>query len=221
MSGHVETTFLGRLPYRHALALQRERWQQIVDGKAPEVVYTLEHEPVVTLGRRGSLDHLRVGRDELALKGVDLVETDRGGELTYHGPGQLVVYPLLNVGERRIAVGDLVRALAGAGADALRTWGIEASYDPAHPGLWTDGEKVGAVGMRVSRGVSMHGMAINVTTDLEAFGLIVPCGMPAARTVSVSSLVAEEPDVRAFGDAVVEHLARRLGLDILRMASAP
>lgn len=212
----VEHVHWGRIAYREALERQNQRWQAVVDGEAPEAIFTLEHEPVITLGRRGSAEHLRLPEAALRERGVDVVRTDRGGELTYHGPGQLVVYPILAIGQRGIHVGDLVRGLAGAVTDYLAELGIDAEYDKDAPGLWVDGAKIAAVGMRVSRGVSKHGTALNLTTDLDAFSLIVPCGMPDARTTSVSGQAATADRVPDAGARIVAHLARRFGLELDR-----
>ena len=208
----VQHRHWGRVAYRDALARQQERWRAVIDGVQPEVVFTLEHDPVVTLGRRGRETDLRVPREVLEARGVDLVETDRGGELTYHGPGQLVVYPILAVGRRRIHASDLVRGLAAAVNEQLAALGIEARYDADAPGLWTDAGKIAAVGMRISRGVSMHGTAVNLSTALDAFVLIVPCDLPEARTTSVAALLGSAPPLDAFGRAVVESLATRFDL---------
>lgn len=208
----VQHRHWGRVAYRDALARQQERWRAVIDGVQPEAVFTLEHDPVVTLGRRGRETDLRVPREVLEARGVDLIETDRGGELTYHGPGQLVVYPILAVGRRRIHASDLVRGLAAAVNEQLAALGIESRYDADAPGLWTDSGKIAAVGMRISRGVSMHGTAVNLSIALDAFDLIVPCGLPEARTTSVEALLGSAPPLEAFGRAVVESLATRFDL---------
>jgi lipoate-protein ligase B len=205
---HVEW---GRVAYRDAFERQKAHWAAVKDGTAEDTIFTLEHEPVITLGRRATLEQLHSSRESLAARGVDVVETDRGGELTYHGPGQLVVYPILHIKERGIHVGDLVRGLAGAVSAVIeREFGVVSQYDGDRPGLWVDGAKIAAVGMRISRGVSMHGTALNVTTNLDAFSLFVPCGLPEASTTSLSALGHEPPPVATLGRMVAEEFATKL-----------
>ncbi len=205
---HVEW---GRIGYREAFERQKLHWAAVKDGTAEDTIFTLEHDPVITMGRRASAEHLHFAPELLAERGVDVVETDRGGELTYHGPGQLVVYPILHIKERKIHVGDLVRGLAGAVSSVIeREFGVVSEYDGERPGLWVDGAKIAAVGMRISRGVSMHGTALNVTTDLDAFSLFVPCGLPQASTTSLSALGHTPPPVATVGRMVAEAFASDL-----------
>lgn len=210
----VEHVHWGRVGYREALQRQRDRWDAVREGTAPEAIFTLEHDPVFTLGRRGTEGDLRVPRDLLEAQGFDVVDADRGGEVTYHGPGQIVVYLILALRPRGLHAGDLVRGVAGGAQDLLAQHGVQAAYDNDAPGLWTDGAKIAAVGMRISRGVSMHGMAVNLTTDLSAFERIVPCGMPTARATSLAALQGEAPSVEAFASPLVDAIARRLSLDV-------
>ena len=205
----------GRIGYREAFQRQKAHWEAVRDGTAVDTIFTLEHDPVITLGRRGKNDDLLIPREALAARGVDVVETDRGGELTYHGPGQLVVYPILHIKERSIHVGDLVRGLAAAVASVIEEdYGVETVYDADRPGLWVDGAKIAAVGMRISKGVSMHGTALNVSTDLDAFSLFVPCGLPDAGTTSLTTLGHEPASVQDLGLRVATTFARDLlGLD--------
>ena len=205
---HVEW---GRVGYEAAFQRQKEHWEAVRDGREDDTIFTLEHDPVITLGRRGSNDDLLIPRDALAARGVEVFQSDRGGELTYHGPGQLVVYPIIHIKERGIHVGDLVRGLAAAVATVIREdYGVESEYDGDRPGLWADGAKIAAVGMRISRGVSMHGTALNVTTNLDAFSLFVPCGLPDASTTSLSALGHCPASIPSIGRRVAETFARDL-----------
>lgn len=212
MSTPLHCLELGRRAYRPTWELQNE----LADGLrrerpgAAETLVLVEHDPVITIGRRGRRADVLASAEALATRGVELVEVDRGGEVTYHGPGQLVAYPIVRVDPRRFGVGDLVRGLAAAIARTLAELGIEATYDKENPGLWVEGAKICAVGMRVSRGVSTHGAALNVTTDLSAFDLIVPCGQPRAKATSVARLIdGPIPTLRALGRRVAEHFAGR------------
>lgn len=201
---------LGRIAYREALALQQALHEGVVLGTRAEHVLTLEHEPVVTLGRRGSFDDLLVDRTLLDDRGIDVVVTDRGGEVTWHGPGQLVVYAIVCARERSLFPSDLVRRLATAVREELAALGIEADWDDAHPGLWVDGAKIAAVGMRVTRGVSLHGVAVNLSTSLDAYSLFVPCGMPGARATSVAALGVTPPALAELGARVSQRFVASL-----------
>lgn len=192
---------------------QDTRWQAVVDGSESGVIYTLEHDPVITLGRRASDADVRAGEALLATRGVEVVRADRGGEATYHGPGQLVVYAVVDLGVLGIGVSDLVRGLAACTAEYLADLGITAVYDPKHPGLWSGGAKIAAVGMRISRNVSRHGLALNLQTALDAFDLIVPCGMPDARTTSVAAELASgaTPSLEQAAADIAARCIRRFG----------
>lgn len=184
------------VPYGQALALQHELRERLVDGKArgrrAGFLVCLEHEPVVTLGKRGLPDHL-LEADDLRDRGIDVFEADRGGEATYHGPGQLVIYPIVQLDRLDLGVVDLVRGLADCIGEAFAAFDVEASYDTDHPGVWTDGDtpsrKLASVGMRVRRGTSTHGAAVNLVNDMEPFRLIVPCGMPEAPMARLADYV--------------------------------
>ncbi len=208
---------LGRISFSEALHVQRFNWHR-VKQTPDDLILTLEHEPVVTLGRRADTADLLLSRTELERRGIEVVRADRGGEVTYHGPGQLVIYVNALLQRFRVGPADIVRILAGAIADVLAELGIHAVYDPEHPGLWTRSRKIAAVGMRISRGASLHGAALNLTTDLDAFSLFVPCGMPGAMATSV----AEEwrhcghdeqkmPAMSAVAELIAQRVAARLG----------
>lgn len=221
MSAPLHCLELGRRAYRPTWRLQNELADRLRQEQAGaiETLVLVEHDPVITIGRRGRQGDVLVSSATLASRGIELVEVDRGGEVTYHGPGQLVVYPIVRVDPRRFGVGDLVRGLAAAIARVLAEMGIDATYDTESPGLWVKGAKICAVGMRVSRGVSTHGAAVNVTTDLTAFELIVPCGQPRARATSVAQLTdGPVPTLRAVGRRVAEHFAERFDY---RLESSP
>jgi len=217
----IQWTHWGRIAYREALDAQRARWALVRDDEAPEAVFTLEHDHVITLGRRASAEDLRIPREALAARGVEVVDVDRGGEATYHGPGQLVIYAIINCTQRRLGPSDLVRDLAGAISDTVRDLGVFAHYDIQRPGLWVDGAKLAAVGMRITGGVSLHGAALNVTTALDAFSWIVPCGLPDARTTSLVHHVLSAPPLETLGATVAQNFIERLETRVKRPTSAP
>ncbi len=206
------------VPYGQALALQlalRERLQAGEDHAGWLVC--LQHPPVVTLGKRGQESDI-VSPQLLAQRGVELFRVDRGGEATYHGPGQLVFYPIVRLEALGLGVVDVVRALAEALSMTLREHGVETRYDPDHPGVWTTEEpprKMGSVGMRVSRGVSTHGAALNVQNDMIPFSWIVACGMPNAPLTRLRDYLEADPDLAAITDRVLHHFAQRVGASLV------
>jgi lipoyl(octanoyl) transferase len=183
---------LGRMPYAEALALQRDLQRRVVEARGvspdePRTMYLLlvEHDPpVITISRRRDARSHMVATDrQLAEAGVEVAETDRGGDITYHGPGQLVVYPILDLNTLGLRVQGYMRLLEAVVIESLAQWGIKGNRDEAATGVWVNGSKICAMGVRLSRWVSMHGLALNVTTNLDHFDLIVPCGL-TGRTVT-------------------------------------
>jgi lipoate-protein ligase B len=190
----IEVRDLGRMPYAEALALQRRLQQEVIatrgGGADPAQVGRLlfvEHDPpVVTVSRRASARrHVIATAEELARAGVELAETDRGGDVTYHGPGQLVVYPILDLNALGLGLHGYMRALEDVVIAVLAAFGVAGARDPGATGVWVDGAKICAMGVRVSRWVSMHGLALNVRTNLAHFDLIVPCGLAGRRVTSL------------------------------------
>jgi lipoyl(octanoyl) transferase len=211
--GQLIHRHLGRISWPDAFQIQMTNWQALVEGGDQHVLLTLEHEPVVTLGRRAVREHL-LQEQELERRGVLIIEADRGGEVTFHGPGQLVLY--LNVGTTltQLGPGDLVRALANAIVDDVEQLGIASSYDTAHPGVWVEQRKLAAVGMRITRGASLHGAAINVSNDTSMFDLFVPCGMPGTHAVSLHELGLTHESVESVARRLVPAVAERLRLEL-------
>lgn len=183
---------LGLMPYRDAWELQQQIHASIVDG-AEEQVLLVEHPPVVTLGRRPEIfRNLIATHEQLTERGVELVETDRGGDVTFHGPGQLVAYPIVRLIDHGLSVGGYVHRLEDAIATALAPLGLTAGRDVCAVGVWVDRgptqqpAKIAAIGVRVRKGTTMHGLALNVSTDLSYFDLIVPCGLKGRPVTSLS-----------------------------------
>jgi len=171
--------------YQKALDLQLAVVEAKTSGRLEaDVILCLEHPRVFTLGRRGGRENLCVSDDFLTAKKVSVMPTDRGGNITYHGPGQLVVYPIIDIKRRRIKVVDFVSGLELAMIRTAAHWDIRAGTDPANRGVWLDGDKLGSIGITVRRGVSFHGLALNVNTDMEPFEWIHPCGLDRVRMTS-------------------------------------
>jgi lipoyl(octanoyl) transferase len=203
---------LGLMAYRDAWRRQEEAHAGVLDG-AEERLFLVEHPPVITFGRRpGVSKNVIASERHLARLGVEVVESDRGGDVTFHGPGQLVAYPILRLIDHRLSVGAYVHRLEDAVIDALRAWGLSGTKDRAAVGIWVEHggvlKKICALGVRIRRGVSMHGIALNVTTDLNYFNLIVPCGLVGRPVTSLTEIRrAASPPLeevkRVLADAII------------------
>jgi len=187
-----KTWDLGVVEYREAWELQRRLHHQRVEGKIPDLLLLLEHPPTITIGRSGSLDNVLISSKQMVQAGIPLFFIDRGGDVTYHGLGQLVGYPILDLREQG---GDLhlyVRNLEEVMIRTLRDFSIGADSDAGHPGVWVMGEEIGAIGLSVKKWVSMHGFALNVNTDLDHFAFIRPCGLSNKRATSMSKVIGRK-----------------------------
>ena len=200
---------LGLVCYRDAWALQERVHADIVAG-GEEQLLIVEHPPVITMGRRpGLAKNILAASEALERAGVEVVESDRGGDVTFHGPGQLVAYPIVRLADHRLSVGGYVRRLQEIVIATLNDLGVPSQTDPDAIGVWTCGSdaaacevaKICAIGVRIRRGVSMHGLALNVTTDLRYFDLIVPCGLSGRAVTSLAKILGERapamPQVKA------------------------
>ena len=208
---------LGLVPYRDAWDIQLRLGTEVADGRRPDTLLLVEHPHVYTLGRRGQERDILVGAAELARLGVEVHHTDRGGEVTYHGPGQLVGYPVMNL--RRWGGGPLkyVRALERTLIETLEEFGVGAESEGRPTGVWVEDRKIAAIGVKVSRRVTTHGFALNVCPDLSYFDHIVPCGMPDSRVTSLSAEIGREVAVSEVAPVLVERFGVVLGL---RMANS-
>ncbi|MBT6164594.1 MAG: lipoyl(octanoyl) transferase LipB [Phycisphaerae bacterium] len=189
---------IGKMEYSTALALQRECQAGVISRRGepnpdPFHLILVEHEPpVITVSRRkGAGDHLLATKSQLIDAGVDVCPTDRGGDITYHGPGQLVGYPIVDLNELSLRLHSYMRFLEQVIIDSLAVFGIEGQRDQCATGVWVDEEKICAMGVRVSRWVTMHGFALNVTPDLSHFDLIVPCGLSGRRITSIKKILGQ------------------------------
>lgn len=212
---------LGRVGYEAALGVQL-RIVERMKATEPEdaVLLLLEHEPVITLGRSAKREHLLASAEELARRGIELHESSRGGDITYHGPGQLVGYPIVRLAA---AHRDVHRFLRGIEATLIRTlagFGIEGGRKEGLTGVWVGEEKVAAVGIAFTRWISYHGFALNVSTNLDAFGLIVPCGITDRAVTSMARLLGEAPEWSEVEGAVVEAFVGEFGLGEARSCVA-
>ena len=189
-----EVRDLGRLGYAQAFALQRELVEQRKQGRISDQLVFVEHPHVVTLGRNGNLENLLASEEVLRRAGIEFHPTDRGGDITYHGPGQIVGYPIFDLREWKRDVVAYVRAIEQVIVEVLGEFGIEAGRLKGCTGVWVQGEKVAAIGVHISRWVTSHGFALNHTTDLSYFQYIVPCGLtkPVTSMRELGSVASRE-----------------------------
>lgn len=215
VAGVLRARWLGRIAYADAHALQRRLVAERASGAIDDQLLLLEHPAVLTLGRNSDPAHIRASTSTLAARGIEVVRVERGGEVTYHGPGQLVAYPIVRLHDRGLLLRPFVRALEAALVATCAAHGVAAGRRDGHPGCWCDPDgptprKIGALGLRVERGVSYHGIALNVDVDLDDFDLIDPCGMPGVESTSIArelGVADTEPST-----AAVERAARTFAL---------
>ena len=210
----LEVRWLGRVGYRDAWQLQHDLVVSRRAGDVPDQLLLLEHPPVLTLGRQSDPSHIRATRAELKERDIEVITVERGGEVTYHGPGQLVAYPIIKLAERGLLLRPFVRSLEQSMIDTCAGYGVDAGRREGYPGVWCDPEsaaprKIGALGLRIEGGVSYHGIALNVTTDLADFGLIDPCGLPEVAVTSIANEAGWPPDQSAPSTPSVANAADR------------
>ena len=254
MSKEILVVRCGLVPYEEALVAQRWLEGARQEGEVPDVLLLLEHPPVYTRGRRATAEELPMRREWYEMQGIEVRDTDRGGRVTYHGPGQLVAYPIVSLRPYADDVHEYVRRLERVATGALAEHGVAARTIEGLTGVWTEGEpppggrraenprisseigpsadaarKIGSIGLHVSRGVTTHGLAVNVSNDLQPFEWVVPCGIDDCRVTSLSRELGAEQDLDAFAGTVaaryaavlerepVETEPAALGLDLARL----
>jgi lipoate-protein ligase B len=206
------TVKLGVVEYREAHALQERLRAARQAGAIPDTLLLLEHAPVYTRGRRSEPGELGMGEDWYRAQGIDIVDVDRGGKVTYHGPGQLVGYPIVAIGDVMEHVAVLERAIVAALDDEGIVARGRSAEGIAWTGVWTEDRKIASIGLHVSQGVTKHGFAVNVDNDLEPFGWIVPCGLPEVRMTSVAAEAADAgPHLPCFRKRVAWRFAQAHG----------
>jgi lipoyl(octanoyl) transferase len=209
---HVRTCWLGRVPYREVWDLQAEVVTAVREGRAPDTLLLLEHPHVFTMGRAASADHLLWDEAEQARRRLEVVWSDRGGEATYHGPGQLVGYPILDLKHFDLTIPQYLERLETSLIDYLSELGIDAlPGEPGLTGVWSRGEKVAAIGIKLNRSVVSHGFALNLTTDLGYFDGIVPCGHAEKRPTSVEALTGRRIATDVAANVYARHFAEVFG----------
>ncbi|MFY9556751.1 MAG: lipoyl(octanoyl) transferase LipB [Blastocatellia bacterium] len=191
-----EARWLGRIPYDQGLLLQEHAVEQLRSGEAPEQLLLLEHPHVFTLGRGADSSNILADQRQLETNAVEVHETGRGGDVTYHGPGQLVGYPIINLKPDRCDVHRYVRDIEEVLIRTLAEFGVTGTRIEGLTGVWVGNEKIGAIGVRIARWITSHGFALNVNTDLNYFKMIVPCGIIDKGVTSLSRLVGRSVETR-------------------------
>jgi len=205
---------LGLLEYEESLRIQSEIVGRRKINATPDYLLFVEYPHIITLGRGGNRKHLLAGPDELENLGVRFYLTGRGGDITYHGPGQLVVYPIINLKTWYKDITLYLRTLELCIIKTLSDFGIESGRLPGVTGVWVDGRKIAAIGVRTSQWVTSHGLALNVNTDLHYFDLIVPCGLSSKAVTTMAELLGEPPDLVEVRSCFSAHFSREFGRSI-------
>ena len=208
---------LGLVDYAAALDWQREKVAQRKAGAIPDTLLLLEHPHVYTLGRNALEANILASPEFLAARGAQVFHTDRGGDVTYHGPGQLVGYPILDLTQHRRDIAWYMRSLEEVFIRAARDYGIEAGRSPGAAGVWVGNDKLVAMGVHLSRWVTSHGFAFNLNTDLRYFEWIVPCGLPGKGVTSLAKLLGREVKREEVATPVVEHFGAVFGVEVVEI----
>ena len=202
--------WLGDLDYQKAYDLQLSLVEKVLSGQEPNTLLMLEHPHVYTKGRLSKDSDVLLTEEELAAKGIPVYETDRGGQVTYHGPGQLVVYPIVNLKDWGGPV-KYVRALEQVVIATLTEMGITANRESGNTGVWTSQGKLSAIGVKISRGIAFHGFALNVNTDLAYYQNIIPCGIADRPVTSMASILGQPVDIELVRYGMVYQFGREFG----------
>ena len=210
---HCYLLELGRLDYQEAWSLQQKLVSARIDKKIDrDMILFLEHPSVFTLGRRGGMDNLLVSEAFLKDSGIPVVQVERGGVITYHGPGQIVVYPIINLHARRLGVKEFVSAMEEAMLQTAGNWNIPAGRNPINSGIWVGRHKMGSIGIALRKGVSYHGLALNVNLDLTPFSWIQPCGLQGVSMTSMKKELNRELPLKEIRDSLKNQLETALGI---------
>ena len=203
MARDLVVEWLGRRPYGEVLELQRAMAVERIAGHRADTLLLVEHDPVVTLGRSTKREHLLLGEAALASRGIELFDVERGGDVTFHGPGQLVGYPIFDLQQHRQDLHWYLRQVEQALIDALATYGIVGGRVPKYTGVWVEDRKIASIGVHARSWVTWHGFALNVATDLSYFDVMVPCGIPEVRMTSIARELGRAVSLEEVADRVV------------------
>lgn len=207
---------LGQIEYSEAYAIQKRLWSQKVEGQDADILIMLEHPPTYTIGKSGKLENLLIAKDELDKEGISLFFTDRGGDITYHGPGQLVVYPIIDLKNRGKDIHRYIHDLEEVVIRTLADLSIEARRDEKNIGVWVGEDKIAAIGVGVRKWITMHGLALNVSPNLEHFSFINACGILDKGVTSISKLLCHDLPLGTISEYIVARFAEVFDANIER-----
>jgi lipoyl(octanoyl) transferase len=213
-----EAKWLGLVPYDDGLRMQERAVERLRSGEAPEQLLLLEHPHVFTLGRGADVSNILADQEQLQTNSVEVHETGRGGDVTYHGPGQLVGYPIINLKPDRCDVHRYVRDIEEVLIGTIAEFGVTGIRIAGLTGVWVGNEKIAAIGVRIARWITSHGFALNVNTDLEYFKMIVPCGITDKGVTSLSRLVGRSIDLRDVAQAIALRFGGVFGREMVSLS---
>ena len=218
MDGNMQCVlyWLGLTKYQKACDLQKWIWSQKMNGQTADALLLLEHSPTFTIGKSGKLENLLLSKEELTTEGISLFFIDRGGDITYHGPGQLVVYPIIDLRNRGKDIHRYIHGLEEVAIRTLADLSIEARRDEKHVGVWAGNDKIASIGVRVKKWVTMHGLALNVNPILEHFSFINPCGSPDIEVTSISKVLSRDVPMEVVVNRLVNHFSEVFDAEIER-----
>jgi lipoate-protein ligase B len=214
MEHEIQVIQAGRQEYRACWELQQRLAAVRRAGQVPDLLLLVEHPPTYTIGRRGTRDHLLIDEARLQEVGATCLEVDRGGDITFHGPGQLVVYAIIDLGLTNRSVRRYVENLEQVVIDTLRQYGLEGVIDPDNPGVWLGRDKIAAIGISIHHGVSYHGFALNIDPDLRYFDYMIPCGIPDRGATSLARELGRPVDAEEAANLVIERFGARFEVEI-------
>jgi lipoate-protein ligase B len=214
MEHEIQVIRAGRQEYRACWELQQRLAAARRAGQVPDLLLLVEHPPTYTIGRRGTRDHLLIDEARLHEVGATCLEVDRGGDITFHGPGQLVVYAIIDLGLTNRSVRRYVENLEQVVIDTLRQYGLEGVIDPDNPGVWLGQDKIAAIGISIHHGVSYHGFALNIDPDLRYFDYMIPCGIPDRGATSLARELGRPVDAEEAANLVIERFGARFEVEI-------
>ncbi len=207
-TANIQAHLMGLVPYEKAFALMQDLCMKRQKNLSSDQLLLLEHPPIITMGRRDSREDLKSSEQALIDAGIDFKKTDRGGKLTYHGPGQLVVYFIFDIQKRNLSIGDFVCKVEEVIIHFFKEQGESVNRDSRNPGLWVGNDKIASVGFHVQRGVTTHGIALNLSPDLTAFNHFVPCGIQNAGVTSLKKITGKAPDWKTASLVFLEQMKK-------------
>ena len=214
-TNQIHVVRAGRQDYLKSWEMQRKLADARRDGRVPDLLLLTEHPPTYTIGRRGTRNNLLIDDETLRDVGAVCYEVDRGGDITFHGPGQLVVYSIIDLGLTQRSVRRYVENLEKVVIKTLSHYGLQATIDPAYPGVWLDRDKIAAIGISIHHGVSYHGFALNIDPELRYFGYMIPCGIPDRGATSLRREIGREVDMDEVAGLVVERFTEVFGVSVM------